>query len=175
MRKKGFSSLPEAINARYGSMACITFFLAILYRLEQEVWSNALVVASFYGVEGSWSWWTAASVCTVIPCVYVFIGGLRSSLLTDMMQGIVKSLFLIGTLIAIGVAVKKLDCGERTDCNVFLWNPVQKRNPFSLEGGQDLALVGLLQGCLSYGFFDPVLTDRAFMIEPKMMVKVGKN
>lgn len=53
MRQKGFKSLPEAINARYGSLACITYSLAILYRLEQEVWSNALVVAGFYGDQGS--------------------------------------------------------------------------------------------------------------------------
>jgi hypothetical protein len=29
---------------------------------------------------------------------------------------------------------------------------------WSLEGGMDMLLVGLLQGALSYPFFDPVLT-----------------
>ena len=32
-------------------MATLAFGLAVLFRLYQEVWSNALVVAGFYGVE----------------------------------------------------------------------------------------------------------------------------
>lgn len=46
---QGYRSLPEAINERYGSMATLAFGLAVLFRLYQEVWSNALVVAGFYG------------------------------------------------------------------------------------------------------------------------------
>ena len=49
--RKGYRSLPEAINERYGSMATLAFGLAVLFRLYQEVWSNALVVAGFYGAE----------------------------------------------------------------------------------------------------------------------------
>lgn len=49
--RKGYRSLPEAINERYGSLATMAFGLAVLFRLYQEVWSNALVVAGFYGVE----------------------------------------------------------------------------------------------------------------------------
>ncbi len=32
-------------------MATLAFGLAVLFRLYQEVWSNALVVAGFYGAE----------------------------------------------------------------------------------------------------------------------------
>lgn len=32
-------------------MATLAFGLAVLFRLYQEVWSNALVVAGFYGDE----------------------------------------------------------------------------------------------------------------------------
>lgn len=49
--RHGYRSLPEAINERYGSMATLAFGLAVLFRLYQEVWSNALVVAGFYGDE----------------------------------------------------------------------------------------------------------------------------
>jgi hypothetical protein len=35
------------------------------------------------------------------------------------------------------------------------WKP---RTMWSLEGGMDMLIVGLLQGALSYPFFDPVLT-----------------
>jgi hypothetical protein len=45
----GYKSLPEAINARYGTLACFSFGAAVLYRLFQEVWSNSIVVAGFYG------------------------------------------------------------------------------------------------------------------------------
>jgi hypothetical protein len=35
----------------------VAFGLAVAYRLEQEVWSNSLVVASFYGpVNSGWAW-----------------------------------------------------------------------------------------------------------------------
>lgn len=47
--RKGYQSLPEAINERYGSLAVLAFGLAVFFRLFQEVWSNALVVAGFYG------------------------------------------------------------------------------------------------------------------------------
>ncbi len=33
----------QAINMRYGSLATLAFGLAVLFRLYQEVWSNAVV------------------------------------------------------------------------------------------------------------------------------------
>ncbi len=83
--RKGYRSLPEAINQRYGPLATLSFGdpsitlailwnyrisgrciapqmcrcinrvdgvsagLAVLFRLYQEVWSNAVVVAPWYG------------------------------------------------------------------------------------------------------------------------------
>ena len=52
--RRGYRSLPEAINERYGSLATVSFCLAVLFRLYQEVWSNALVVAGFYGDTVCW-------------------------------------------------------------------------------------------------------------------------
>ena len=49
--RQGYRSLPEAINERYGSLATLAFGLAVLFRLYQEVWSDALVVGGFYGDE----------------------------------------------------------------------------------------------------------------------------
>lgn len=57
-----------------------------LDRLEQEVWSNSLVVASFYGPVHSTNWWMAAIVSTAIPAFYCFTGGMRASLFTDVFQ-----------------------------------------------------------------------------------------
>lgn len=56
------------------------------YRLEQEVWSNSLVVASFYGPVHSPEWWAAAVVSTAIPMFYCITGGMRASLFTDVFQ-----------------------------------------------------------------------------------------
>ena len=36
-------SAVQAINQRYGSLATLAFGLAVLFRLYQEVWSNAVV------------------------------------------------------------------------------------------------------------------------------------
>lgn len=55
-------------------------------RLEQEVWSNSLVVASFYGPVHSANWWIAAVASTAIPALYCFTGGMRASLFTDVFQ-----------------------------------------------------------------------------------------
>ena len=60
--------------------------LFVYRRLEQEVWSNSLVVASFYGPVHSTSWWMAAIVSTAIPAFYCFTGGMRASLFTDVFQ-----------------------------------------------------------------------------------------
>eukprot|EP00878_Enallax_costatus_P010689 GHUV01011165.1.p1 GENE.GHUV01011165.1~~GHUV01011165.1.p1 ORF type:complete len:509 (+),score=97.58 GHUV01011165.1:266-1792(+) len=244
---RGYRSLPEAIHARYGSMAAIAFGLAVAYRLEQEVWSNSLVVASFYGPVHSPEWWAAAVVSTAIPMFYCFTGGMRASLLTDIFQAMIKIAFLAVVLGVVGsrapapfhsfnrggtctlpagsaavatkdacstwnpqvlasgtestcadVAVasfKAASCNytaiitstlcsaaagtwTNSSCSVTLqppctaaggsWSP---RAMWSLENGMDLLIVGLLQGALSYPYFDPVLTDRAFLGEPHIMVK----
>jgi hypothetical protein len=36
----------------------------------------------------------------------------------------------------------------------------------SLKGGMDMLIVGLLQGALSYPFFDPVLTGERLAVNP---------
>ena len=160
--KCGFKSLPEAINARYGKLACLSFFLVVLYRLFNEVWSNAIVVASFYGEPQTASWYAAASISVAVPAVYITIGGLRSSLLSDTIQAGLAVVLLV-VVLAVVLPTAAAPVGS--------WNPVAGRAMWSLEGGLDLLLVGLLQGCLSYPFFDPVLTDRAFLAEPRTMLR----
>jgi len=48
--KYGFTSLPQAVERCYGPAASVCFSLALLFRLWNEVWSNSVVVASFYGI-----------------------------------------------------------------------------------------------------------------------------
>ncbi|KAF6258847.1 hypothetical protein COO60DRAFT_1622110 [Scenedesmus sp. NREL 46B-D3] len=245
--RHGYRSLPEAIHARYGGLAAIAFGLAVAYRLEQEVWSNSLVVASFYGPVHSTSWWLAAVLSTAIPAFYCFTGGMRASLFTDVFQAFVKIVFLAAVVGVVGTkapasfatfnkagscslppdaaalssqpacaalnpavapSVGLGTCADLTvasfkaaSCNYTAiattdicaaangtWAPAactvsqqppctaaggawQPRSMWSLAGGMDMLLVGLLQGFLSYPFFDPVLTDRAFLGEPRTMVR----
>ena len=178
LRKQGFKSLPEAINARYGNAACLAFFVTVLYRLYQEVWSNAMVVAEFYGEYKSAEWWCAAILSSVVPLAYALLGGLRTSLISDVVQAVLAVGFLVAVLSVVGsrafdLKVRRPDVcayGNRTTCDIAGWNPEPGRDRFSLAGGMDLVVVGLLQGCFSYGFMDPVLTDRAFLLEPKKML-----
>jgi hypothetical protein len=174
LRKKGFRSLPDAINERYGSLATVVYALVVLYRLEQEVWSNALVVADFYGGNHDEQWWLAALVASGIPCIYILFSGLKSSINTDIVQAVIALVFLILIVSVVSARLSELDMpgchdGNRSGCNVLTHNPVPDRARFSLAGGLDLATVGLLQGFTSYGFFDPVLTDRAFLLQPDTM------
>jgi len=166
LRLKGYKSLPEAINDKYGPMACISFMLAIVYRLYQEVWSNQIVVASFYGVFGEKSWWLAVALTIITPALYVLVGGMRASMVSDVWQCLFEVALLIGVLGTIGTVLHSNHWP-----NIFTWNPKPGVEMYSLKGGIDVLIVGLLQGGFSYGFFDPVLTDRAFLAEPKTMVK----
>eukprot|EP00891_Asterochloris_glomerata_P000355 jgi/Astpho2/355/Aster-02232 len=241
----GYRSLPEAINMRYGSLATLAFGLAVLFRLYQEVWSNAVVVASFFGTTHSASWWLGAIFSTLIPVIYALSGGMRASIVTDVAQSVTVVAFLIGLLAVLGssnpasfgtwngygtcslaapqpsyqqcavdAGASVLANGTLTDVtkasSVFTYSPAACNYPtisdqgvctsvggqwntsacalsqqpacsraggdwvprkmWSLEGGLDFFIVGILQGCLSYPFFDPVLTDRAFLTAPSTML-----
>jgi len=176
MRKNhGYTSLPEAINHRYGPVATISFSFAVTYRLYQEIWSNSTVVAGFYGDFNDAEWWMAAIVSTFIPFAYVSLGGLRSSLTSDAIQAVLAVVLLVVLLSVIAHRVDGLqdECDDagRDDCNALTWQPVEDRKLLSMENGVDLAIIGLMQGMFSYPFFDPVLTDRAFLAEPGTMLR----
>lgn len=46
-----FQTLVMMAACRYGTLAVISFGLAVAFRLYQEVWSNAIVIAGFFGAE----------------------------------------------------------------------------------------------------------------------------
>lgn len=66
------------------------------------MWSNSLVVASFYGPVHSAPWWIAAVVSTAIPAFYCFTGGMRASLFTDVFQAMIKVCFLVAVVAVVG-------------------------------------------------------------------------
>mmetsp|Transcript_9954 Transcript_9954/g.28268 ORF Transcript_9954/g.28268 Transcript_9954/m.28268 type:complete len:684 (-) Transcript_9954:787-2838(-) len=183
LRKKGYHSLPDFVNNRYGKLSAIVYLLVVTYRLLMEVWSNTIVIADFFGERSTansddpeWDWYFAAWVSMVIPAVYTIIGGMRASLLSDFIQTIFAYTLLLLTYFTITTKISN-DDDLRQYANKFhesssLWkyNPDPSRNMWSLAGGLDLVFTGLLQGSMSYTFMDPALTDRAFLASKELML-----
>ncbi|GMH66519.1 hypothetical protein TrST_g733 [Triparma strigata] len=181
LRMKGYNSLPQAVLDRYGGVSMVFFVFALIYRLNNEVWSNAMVVSSFFSSESHTAdWWMSAIISTAIPLVYVFMGGLKSSLYSDVLQAVT---FILGLVVVLGVIAVKHNENEplkafleenHTSASFFKYNPSgtsHDRNPLTLEGGMDLLITGAIQGLMSYPFFDPVLTDRTFLAHPRTMAR----
>ena len=154
--RHGATGLVSFLITRYGRLAALAFTLAILIRLYNEVWSNTAVVGAYYGKAGEWTFIASALLFTAATLLYSLKGGLRSSIVTDVIQamlfvfvlGVVLFLVLpkhgLGTLLTVG--------------------------DFRLNAGVDLLLVALLQ-VVSYPFHDPVLTDRGFITREKPMLR----
>ena len=154
--RHGAKGLVPFLIQRYGRAAAIAFSLAIFIRLYNEVWSNTTVVGAYYGATGGWQFIGAALLFTVATLLYSLKGGLRSSIVTDIVQAllfvIVLGLVLFLVLPAHGMTTL-VSSGE-----------------FKLNAGVDLLLVASVQ-VLSYPFHDPVLTDRAFITNEKTMLR----
>ncbi len=152
----GYQSLASFLIDRYGALCARLFLIAIGIRLFNEVWSNTKVAALYFGPEGSGAYWIAAAAVTAFTMYYAWRGGLRSSLLTDVGQMILAAVLLIVVLIAV-------------------FPPLARTGLPSVPDGVHLAgvtFLGLaLVQVLSYPFHDPVLTDRAFLTDPKTMLK----
>lgn len=155
-RRTGAASLTEFLMDKYGRAAALGFMLVILLRLINEVWSNTAVVGSYFGMAGTAPYFAAAIVFAIFTLFYSLRGGLRSSIITDAIQfgfGVFLLVFVLALIVPRGGVVPLLSAGEWT-----------------LRGGVDLLLVALLQS-FSYPFHDPVLTDRAFITQPRVMLR----
>jgi solute:Na+ symporter, SSS family len=154
--RHGATGLVPFLISRYGRLAALAFTLAILIRLYNEVWSNTAVVGAYYGQSGGFSFIAAALLFTAVTLFYSLKGGLRSSIVTDVIQAVLFVIILGVVLFLVlphhGLP-KLLSVGE-----------------FRLNAGVDLLLVALLQ-VLSYPFHDPVLTDRGFITREKTMLR----
>ncbi len=148
-RRLGVDSLVEFLIGRYGRLAALTFMLAIFVRLFNEIWSNTMVVGTYFGPKGSTPYYVACAGFTGITLLYSLRGGLRSSIVTDGIQVVLMVFFIALVLgyVVPGRSGELMSAGE-----------------MSMAGGLDLLLVALLQS-LSYPFHDPVLTDRAFITD----------
>lgn len=151
-----YASLAEFLTAKYGLFCAKLFLGAIAIRLFNEVWSNTKVGALYFGAEGSEGYWIAVAAITGFTLFYSWRGGLRSSLLTDGAQMLLAAVLLVLVLLAVGPGLA-MDGLPQIPAAVS-------------AGGITFAGLALVQ-VLSYGFHDPVLTDRAFITKPKTMLK----
>lgn len=156
--KSGFTSIHHFLQTRYGKNAVILFSLLIGFRLFNEVWSNTMVIGSYFGDMGSTPYYIAILVFTGLTLAYSLKGGLRSSLLTDMIQMV---LFGVLLFIILGILIPK----EGGDIGKFI-----NSGEWTMATGMNLLFVALIQ-VFSYPFHDPVLTDRGFITDPKTTLK----
>lgn len=156
--KGGFESIHHFLTTKFGKGAMALFSVLIAIRLFNEVWSNTMVIGSYFGEMGSTNYYWAIIVFTILTLAYAIKGGLSSSIFTDVIQMVLFAILLI----------------------VILWNifsiedftasDVIHSGTWSFELGLNLFFAALIQS-FSYPFHDPVLTDRAFITSPKVTRK----
>lgn len=148
------NSLSEFLISKYGKAATLAFLVAIFIRLFNEIWSNTIVVGTYFGAKGSDPYYLACFLFTAFTLAYSLRGGLRSSIITDGIQ-VVLMVFFIALVLGF---VMPASGGE-----------LFTAGELTMAGGIDLLLVGVLQA-LSYPFHDPVLTDRGFISDRDTML-----
>ena len=156
--KGGIQSIHQFLQNKYGKGAISLFSILIAFRLFNEVWSNSMVIGSYFGNPGSSAYYLAIMVFTGLVLAYSLKGGLRSSLITDAVQMI---LFAVLLVVLLGLI---LPSGHQSG-PAYLTS-----GEWSMASGLNLFWVALIQ-IFSYPFHDPVLTDRGFISEPGVTLK----
>lgn len=154
--KGGYGSLAEFLAGKYGAACARLFLIAVAIRLFNEVWSNTKVAALYFGPEGGAEYWIGVLFITAFTVYYSWRGGLRSSILTDGAQMILAAVLLVMVL---GIVWPGL-----------LARGLPEIPPSAKLAGLTFCGLALVQ-VLSYPFHDPVMTDRGFITDPKVMVK----
>ena len=155
----GFASIHDFLRRKHGPTAVALFSVLIALRLFNEVWSNTMVIGSYFGDAGTTGYYAAVLVFTALTLAYSLKGGMGSSLLTDAVQMGLFAVLLAGLLgLMAGAPPPAPDPAAAP--------PPQTWGAWTLAGGLDFVLLALVQ-VLSYPFHDPVLTDRAFLGAPR--------
>ncbi|SRX54364.1 sodium:solute symporter [Aequorivita sp. CIP111184] len=159
LRKEGgFQSIHHFLTSRFGKGAMRVFSVLIVIRLFNEVWSNTMVIGTYFGEQGSSAFYWAILVFTALTLAYAIKGGLSSSIFTDVIQ---MGLFAI----LLCIILWKIFSVEN-----FSVSEVATSGTWSFELGLNLFFAAIIQS-FSYPFHDPVLTDRAFLSSPKTTLK----
>ena len=154
--REGATGIVAFLVGKYGRGAALSFSMALVVRLFNEVWSNTAVVGSYFGPAGSPAFIGSALLLTAAVLLYSLKGGLRSSIFSDVIQAVVFVFF-------VGVVLAAVLPGTRPAA-------LLSQGRFALDAGLDLLLVAALQ-TLSYPFHDPVLTDRGFITPERTMLR----
>lgn len=152
-----FYSIHHFLRTKFGSAALCLFSVLIAIRLLNEIWSNSMVIGSYFGEQGSIGYISSIIVFTGLTLAYTLKGGLRSSLFTDIIQ---MGLFAILLFIVLGLIFHKQGSVE----------PFITSGTWTFAGGLNLFFVALIQ-IFSYPFHDPVMTDRGFISDAKTTLK----
>lgn len=157
LRVKGnWSSIHEFLTSKFGLTATRIFSVVIALRLFNEVWSNTMVIGGFFGETGSTEYYVSILVFTALTLAYVLKGGLKSSIFTDFIQMI---LFVVFLFVIVGAVLPSFS-GRTLQADFW--------GTWDFAHGLDFLVLALIQS-LSYPFHDPVLTDRGFITDPKVM------
>lgn len=156
--KGGFKSLHHFLQSRFGRGAVIVFSILVGFRLFNEVWSNTMVIGSYFGDSGSSEYYGAILVFTLLTLAYTLKGGMSSSILTDAVQMV---LFGVLLFIILGYILPTSEFSFQEYVNTGEWK---------MSAGVDFVFVALIQ-VFSYPFHDAVLTDRGFLSDAKTTLK----
>ncbi len=156
--KGGFESIHHFLTSRFGKSAMQVFSILIAIRLFNEVWSNTMVIGSYFGEMGSKPYYWAILIFTSLTLAYALKGGLSSSIFTDIIQ---MGLFSI----LLSVILWSIFSEEN-----FTIRDVATSGTWSFSLGVNLFFAAIIQS-FSYPFHDPVLTDRGFLSSPKTTLK----
>lgn len=160
MRVNGnYTSIHHFLTSKFGKLAVLVFSLLIAIRLFNEVWSNTMVIGSYFGEMGTNTYYWSILVFTLLTLAYVIKGGMSSSIFTDVVQMVLFSILLI--VILYTIYGPKTDFTVKETLNSGIW---------SFEMGLNLLFAALIQS-FSYPFHDPVLTDRGFISTPKVTLR----
>jgi Na+/proline symporter len=160
MRTQGkFTSIHHFLTSKFGRGAVAVFSVLIAIRLFNEVWSNTMVIGSYFGDIGSSAYYWAILVFTILTLAYVLKGGMSSSIFTDIIQ---MGLFSVLLMVILGTIFT-------AEASVTV-KQVAFSGSWSFDMGLNLLFAAVLQS-LSYPFHDPVLTDRGFLSSPKITLK----
>jgi Na+/proline symporter len=151
----GYESIHHFLTDKYGKRAVALFSILISFRLFNEVWSNTMVIGTYFGDMGSTPYYAAIIVFTILTLAYTLKGGLSSSIFTDVIQMVLFSILLV-IILGVIFAEPSADVGEMMNSGTW-----------SMEMGLNLFFAALLQS-FSYPFHDPVLTDRGFIASPRV-------
>lgn len=156
--KGGFASIHQFLHSKYGRAAVAVFTILITFRLFNEIWSNSMVVGSYFGAWGTFGYYAALVVFTLLTLLYTIKGGMRTSIFTDLIQMVLFTLLLI---IILGLIIPKSEGG---------FTKILTSGEWAMSQGLNLFFVALIQ-VLSYPFHDPIMTDRGFMADPKTTLR----